>query len=136
MSNTNTTTVTSYDLISINNVAIPDVDLGKGAVVVGRNDKYNEYETEGGGKVIEPIAQGKLKGSVSFSGILQSQMQTIEASLDIVSAMTIYNPRVGQTRTFLALIIPADAEKIIHDANANAWTYGFEFEEIGDVPND
>ena len=132
----NDTTVTSYDLISINNTPLPDVEIGKGAIKIGRNDKYNEYETEGGGKVIEPISQGKLKGTVSFTGLLQTTLQTIEASLDIVSAMTIYNPRTGQTRSFLALIVPADADKIIHDAYANAWTYGFDFEEIGDLPND
>ena len=129
---TTATTPTSYDLIALNNVSFPDVK--KGEVTVGRNDKYNEYETEGGGKVIEPISQGKLRGTVSYDGLLQSEAQTLDSALDIVSEMTIYNPRTGNTRSFLALIIPNDMTKIIHDANANAWTFGFEFEEIGDIP--
>ena len=122
-----------YDLLEINGTKLPDVELGKGSVSVGKNPKYNEYDTEGGGKVIEEIAEGKLKGSVSFSGMLQSQIQTIEASVDLVSTMKIYNPSTGLAKTFLALIIPANMDKIIHDARSNAWTYGFEFEEIGDV---
>lgn len=126
-----------YDLLEINGTKLPDVELGKGAVSVGKEFKYNEYETEGGGKVIEEIdSEGKLRGSVSFSGMLQSQIQTIEASIDLVSEMKIYNPRTGSPRSFLALITPADANKIIHDAGANAWSYGFDFEEIGDIEDD
>lgn len=125
-----------YDLLEINGTKLPDVELGKGSVSVGKDPKYNEYETEGGGKVIEEIAEGKMKGSVAFSGMLQSQIQTIEASVDLVSEMKIYDPRRGTVKAFLALIIPADMDKIIHDANANAWTYGFDFEEIGDIEDD
>ena len=123
-----------YDLLEINGTKLPDVELGKGAVSVGKEYKYNEYETEGGGKVIEEIdSEGKLRGTVSFTGMLQSQIQTIEASIELVSAMKIYNPRTGSPRSFLALITPNDVNKIIHDAGANAWSYGFGFEEIGDI---
>ena len=123
-----------YDLLEINGTKLPDVELGKGSVSVGKEYKYNEYETEGGGKVIEEIdSEGKIRGTVSFSGLLQSQLQAIETSIDLVSEMTIYNPRTGSPRSFLALITPAEASKIIHDAGANAWTYGFNFEEIGDI---
>lgn len=123
--------VVYYDLIALNGYSLPDVKKGK--VVVGRNPKYNEYETEGGGKVIEDIAV-KLKGSVEYDGLFQSEIGTIESHLDTVSTMTIYNPLTGSTKTFLALIITDDSERIIHDAVANAWTYGFDFEEIGDAP--
>lgn len=123
-----------YDLLEINGTKLPDVELGKGSVSVGKEYKYNEYETEGGGKVIEEIdSEGKIRGTVSFSGLLQSQLQAIEASIDLVSEMKIYNPRTGSPRSFLALITPAEASKIIHDAGANAWSYGFSFEEIGDI---
>lgn len=123
-----------YDLLEINGTKLPDVEIGKGSVTVGKELKYNEYETEGGGKVIEEIdSVGKLRGSVAFTGMLQSQIQTIEASVDLVSEMKIYNPRTGNVRHFLALILPADMNKIIHDAGANAWSYGFDFEEIGDI---
>lgn len=125
-----------YDLLEINGTKLPDVELGKGSVSVGKDPKYNEYETEGGGKVIEEIAEGMMKGSVAFSGMLQSQIQTIEASVDLVSEMKIYDPRRGTVKAFLAKILPADMDKIIHDANANAWTYGFDFEEIGDIEDD
>ena len=125
-----------YDLLEINNTQLPDVEIGKGSVSVNRNPKYNEYDTEGGGKVIEEISEGKMKGSVAFSGLLQSQLQTIDSAIDLVSEMTIYNPSTGLTKSFLALIVPHDMEKIIHDANANAWSYGFDFEEIGDIVND
>lgn len=125
-----------YDLLEINGTKLPDVELGKGSVSVGKDPKYNEYETEGGGKVIEEIAEGMMKGSVAFSGMLQSQIQTIEVSVDLVSEMKIYDPRRGTVKSFLAKILPADMDKIIHDANANAWTYGFDFEEIGDIEDD
>lgn len=126
------TTPTSYDLIALNNVSFPDVK--KGSVTVGRNDKYNEYETEGGGKVIEPISEGKIRGTVSYNGLLETEAQTLNSALHTVSQMTIYNPWTGNSRSFLALIIPTEMTKIIHDANANAWSFGFEFEEIGDIP--
>lgn len=124
----------SYDLIELNGVAVPDVK--KGSLSVGRNPKYNEYETEGGGKVIEIIEEKMLKGSVSFNGLFQSEIQTIEASISTVSEMTIYNPLTNTTRSFMALITTHDSEKKIHDARANVWSYGFDFEEIGDIPED
>ena len=65
--------------------------------------------------------------------MLQSQIETIENSIELVSEMKIYNPRTGSPRSFLALITPASTDKIIHDAGANAWTYGFDFEEIGEI---
>lgn len=120
----------SYDLISINNVDIPDVNLGKGAVSVQKNPKYARYDCEEGNAVIDPYSTDKIKGEVSFSGLFQSDLQTIASAVTLVSQMTIYNPLSGHTRTFMALIEESPAEKIIHDANANAWSYGFTFEEI------
>lgn len=122
---------TSYDLISINNVSVPDVK--KGTLAISSIDKYEEHETEGGGKVIEIIAQGKLTGSVSFTGLLQSEMQTIYAAIETVSQMTIYSPFTGGTKSFTALIVLDESQKIIHDSVANAWSFGFTFEEIGDA---
>lgn len=136
MSNENTSatptaTPTRYDLISINNVDVPDVK--KGTLSITPVDKYEEHETEGGGKVIDEIAKKLLTGNVSFSGLLQSELQTLDTALDTVSTMTIYSPITGNTKTFLALIVRDSMNKIIHDANANAWSWGFSFEEIGDV---
>lgn len=124
----------SYDLIELNGVAVPDVK--KGSLSVGRNPKYNEYETEGGGKVIEIIEEKLLKGSVSFNGLFQSEIQTIEASISTVSEMTIYNPLTNMTRSFMALITPHDSEKKYHNESMNVWSYGFDFEEIGDIPEE
>lgn len=120
-----------YDLISINGYDAPDVK--KGTVTVTPMQKYNEYEGEDGGKVIEIIAEGMLQGSVSYNGLLQSQIQAIMAVLRTVSTMTIYNPHTGNMRTFYALITVSDTSKIIHDQNGNAWSWGFTFEEIGSV---
>lgn len=124
---------TSYDLITLNGVSIPDIV--KGTLSITPVFKYQEHETEGGGKVIEEEADGRLilTGNVSISGLFQSQIQTIFTALENVSTMTIYNPVNNTTRTFMALIIPNGMTKIIHDANANAWSFGFDFEEIGDV---
>lgn len=127
-------TVVYYDLLELNSVKIPDVK--KGTLTLNREPKYNEYEVEGGGKVIEPISKGKLKGNVSFSGLMQSEIQTIETAIDTVCTMKIYSPYTNTTREFLALIIPNESQKLLHDASANAWSYGFDFEEIGDVLND
>ena len=118
----------SYDLISINGVSIPDVK--KGSLSVAPNPKYTEYDGEEGNKIIDVISTDKIKGTVSYSGLLQSELQTIYSAIDLVSEMTIYNPLSGLTRTFMALILIGEPEKIIHDANANAWTFGFDFEEI------
>lgn len=118
-----------YDLISINSVDIPDVK--KGTLTIAPNQKYNEYETEDGGKVIEVIAADMLKGSVSYNGLTQSEMQTISAAINLVSQMTVYNPFTNNTKTFTALITVNQSDKILHDATANAWTYSFNFEEIG-----
>lgn len=126
---------TSYDLISINGTAIPDVEAGKGEVTVQDNPKYKEYETEDGGKVIEVIAEDKLKGVVSYSGLLQSAVQSVRNAISLVSTLTIYNPMQGQTKTFQALILPGAVTKLIHDEGANAWTFSFDFEEIGDAAN-
>lgn len=125
---------TSYDLISLNGTAIPDVV--KGVVEVGRNPKYEAYEGEAGNKIIDEISTDKIMGTVSFSGLFQSDLQSIAAVVELVSTMTIYNPLSGSERTFVALILEEPSSKIIHDENANAWTYGFSFEEIDYVSED
>lgn len=122
---------TSYDLIALNTVAFPDVK--KGSVTVAKNPKYIEYECEDGGKVIEVIEEDMIRGNVSYNGLLQSELQTIMSALSLVSTMTIYNPAQGQARTFKALVNAGDMGKIVHDANANAWSFSFDFEEIGNA---
>lgn len=128
------TTPTSYDLISINGTAIPDVK--KGEVIVAPNPKYIEYEGEEGNKIIDKISTTKIKGSVSYNGLFQSELQTIYGALsdDIVATLTIYNPMKGTSKTFSALILVGDISKIIHDSGANAWSFTFDFEEIDDAP--
>ena len=130
---TPTTTPTSYDLISINAVAIPDVK--KGTLNINRNPKYEALECEEGNKVIQPISTDKVIGNVQYNGLMQSELQTICAAVSLVSTMTIYNPMTNATRTFIALIEEQPAQKIIHDGNANAWSYGFSFEEIDYAPS-
>lgn len=123
-----------YDLIELNGVKIPDVK--KGSLTVARNPKYNAYDTEGGGKVVEIIEEHMIRGSVAFNGLYQSEIQTIEASLSTVSEMKIYDPMTNTTRSFLALIEPQDMEKKIHDDRLNVWSWGFNFEKIGDIPEE
>ena len=131
MSNT-ITTETSYDLISINGTPAPDVK--KGGVSVQRNIKYNEFECEEGNKVIDIIDESRIKGAVSYSGLTQAELQTLAAAVQTVSVFSIYNPITGQEKTFSALILEDPSEKKIHDDRANAWSYGFTFEEIDDAP--
>ena len=132
---TTATTPTSYDLIAINGTSIPDVK--KGDVVVAPNPKYIEYDGEEGNKIIDKINTTMLKGSVAYNGLLQSELQTIYGLLndDVVATLTIYNPMKGTTKTFSALILIGDIQKIIHDSGANAWTFSFDFEEIDDAPS-
>lgn len=135
MSRTITNTVSErYDLININGVAAPDVK--KGSVSVQRNVKYEEYEGSLGNKVIDIIDESKIKGSVSYNGLTQEELQTIATAVSTVSVFTIYNPLTDQEKTFSALILEDPSEKIIHDEGANAWSYGFTFEEIDDAPED
>lgn len=135
MSNVVTRTASEqYDLISINGVPAPDVK--KGGVSVQRNVKYVEYEGMLGNKVIDIIDESKIKGAVSYNGLMQPELQTIAAAVSLVSVFEIYNPLTDQKKTFTALILEDPSEKIIHDENANAWSYGFTFEEIDDAPED
>ena len=122
---------TLYDLISINNHVVPDVS--KGTITIAPNPKYNEYEGELGNKVIDIIREDMLKGSVEYSGLLQSDVQNAYAAIDLVSTMTVYSPFTGTTKTFMAKVIIGDSNKIVYDEQANAWTFTFEFEEIDSV---
>ena len=124
---------TSYDLLSFNGYSLPDVSAGKGEVTVIPNPKYNKFEGEDGGAIVDVTREDMINGSVSYSGLLQSELQAIQAHKRLVSTMTIYNPATGQVRTFKALVLDNGMERIIHDANANAWSYSFEFEEIGNA---
>lgn len=120
-----------YDLITINGTSIPDVK--KGTVSISPNPKYNEYEGEAGNKIIDIISDDRIKGTVSYSGLLQSELQTIYGAITLVSTLEIYNPFTGNVKRFSALILVSASDKLIHDANANAWTFEFEFEEIDDA---
>lgn len=121
----------SYDLISINGYAIPDVK--KGTLSINKNPKFTEYENELGGKVIDVIEDTMLAGTVSYDGLLEADVVALNSAIRLVSTLTIYNPYTGLTKTFTALITQSPAEKIIHDEYANAWATGFSFEEIGGI---
>lgn len=123
----------SYDLISINSYDLPDVK--KGSVTISPNPKYTAYDCEDGGKIIDVLEQHMITGTVKFNGLLQSELAEIYEHIDVVSEMSIYSPLTGQVKTFLALVTVDDVDKIIHDANANAWSFGLKFEEIGNVPD-
>lgn len=126
-------TPTRYDLITVNNVDCPDVK--KGTLTMNPVPKYKEHETEGGGKVIDEIAENMWQGTVSYNGLFQSEIQTIKACLKTVSTMTIYDPLNGQTISFIALIVPQEMEKKEHTGQGNVWSFGFTFEKIGDITN-
>lgn len=121
----------NYDLIAINGVSIPDVK--KGTLVIAKNPKYTEHETEDGGKIIDVVEEDMIRGSVEYSGLLQNQISAINAALTLVSTLSIYNPMTGSVKTFEALIVPGEMQKTIHDDRANAWSFGFTFEEIGSI---
>ena len=123
---------TSFDLISINGTALPDVK--KGELSIQRNPKFTEYEGEDGGVIVDTIEEHMIKGTVSYSGLLQSEAQSIYAAVRLVSTLELYIPMTGNTRRFQAKVLPQPMTKIIHDGRANTWTCGFEFEEIGDAP--
>lgn len=122
-----------YDLINVNGIDCPDVK--KGTLTMNPVSKYEEHETEGGGKVIDEIAEEMWTGTVSYNGLFQSEIQSIKNCLKTVSAMTIYDPLRNQTVSFLALIVPQDMEKKEHTSQGNVWSFGFTFEKIGDITN-
>lgn len=122
-----------YDLVTINGFDLPDVK--KGSVTITPNPKFTSYDCEDGGKIIDVLEEHMITGSVKFNGLLQSDIESICEHISIVSEMSIYSPINGQVKTFMALVQMEDLDRIIHDANANAWGFGFKFEEIGNVPD-
>lgn len=124
---------TRYDLITVNNIDCPDVK--KGTLSMNPVPKYDEHATEGGGKVIDEIAEEMWTGTVSYNGLFQSEIQSIKNCLKTVSTMTIYDPLHDQTISFIALIVPQEMEKKEHNSQGNVWSFGFTFEKIGDITN-
>lgn len=122
-----------YDLITVNGIDCPDVK--KGTLSMNPVSKYEEHETEGGGKVIDEIAEEMWTGTVSYNGMFQSEIQSIKNCLKTVSTMTIYDPLRNQTVSFIALIVPQEMEKKEHSGQGNVWSFGFTFEKIGDITN-
>ena len=131
-------TVVSHDLLSINGTAIPDVK--KGSVVVAPLVKYEKYDGEEGNGILDVINSTQIKGSVSYSGLMQTELQTIWTAMHVATfpacVLEIYNPLNGTVKRFTALIEVGDVPKIIHDANGNAWGFSFTFEEIDDAPEE
>lgn len=123
--------VMRYDLINVNGIDCPDVK--KGTLTMNPVAKYEEHETEGGGKVIDEIASEMWQGTVSYNGMFQSEIQSIKDCLQTVSTMTIYDPLHNQTVSFMALIVPQEMEKKEHTSQGNVWSFGFTFEKIGDI---
>lgn len=124
-----------YDLLSINGYDLPDILPGKGEITVQPNPKYDTHDVEDGGKVIDEIEESEdmIMGTVTYNGLFQTQVSAINSIVKTVSTMTIYNPLTGSVRTFKALITRQPLSRIIHDDVANAWTFSFDFEEIGAV---
>ena len=122
-----------YDLLSINGYDLPDILAGKGGVDIQPNPKYDTHDVEDGGKVIDEIEESEdmIMGTVTYNGLFQAQISAINSHIRTVSTMTIYNPLTGSVRTFQALITRQPLSRIIHDDVANAWTFSFDFEEIG-----
>ena len=122
-----------YDLLSINGYDLPDILPGKGEITVQPNPKYDTHDVEDGGKVIDEIEESEdmIMSTVTYNGLFQAQISAINSIVSTVSTMTIYNPLTGSVRTFQALITRQPLSRIIHDGIANAWTFSFDFEEIG-----
>lgn len=132
---TTTTTVTSYDLIAIGSQAFPDVQ--KGTLTFERGRKRKKHECLDGSSVIEVYSMKSASGTVSYDGLLETDVQKIkDACDDVVVTMTIYDPISGASSTFYAEISNVQVEKIIHDGVGNglsAWSLSFDFEKVGDV---
>lgn len=132
---TTTTTVTSYDLIALGSTAFPDVQ--KGTLTFARGRKRKKHECLDGSAVVEVYSMKAVAGTVSYDGLLETDVQKIkDACDDVVVTMTIYDPIGGASSSFDAEISNVQVEKIIHDGVGNglsAWSLSFDFEKVGDV---
>lgn len=120
--------MSNIQLVSINGVSLPNPLKGK--LQLKKEDKYNEYECEDGSKKIEEIRTNVYSGSVSYSGLFESDVLKISNAITLVSSIVIYSPYTNSTHTVSALVTGLSSSNIITKTNANAWSLSFDFEEI------
>lgn len=119
---------TLMDLVTINNVALPNPD--KGTVSVDEVDVFNAYSTEDGGQVIEQIRVGKIKANVSYKGLTAEDIATINSAITLVSDVVIYNPHTNASKTITARVTNKKAKIIAYYNNISLWSLSFDIEEI------
>lgn len=120
--------VTETSILEINGQTIPPII--KGTMTLSEVDSFNEYKGENGESTIEEISTGMIEGSVNFRALLQSDLQTIYASITKVSIVRYYDPRDGQTKSINALIDNKNFPYKFKDANADVWGFSFSFRQI------
>lgn len=120
--------MSNIQLLTLNGVSLPNPTKGK--LNLKKSDKYNEYECEDGSKKIESIRNNILSGTVSYSGLFESDVLKISNAASLVSTLVVYSPYENSTKTITALIKDLSSNNIITKTNANAWSLSFSFEEL------
>ena len=115
------------NLVSINNVAFPNVD--KGTITVDNVDKFNTYSTEDGGEITEQIATGKTNMTVSYKGLTAADIATLSNAITLVSTVVLYNPHTNASKTITARVTNRQARIIAYYGNVSLWSLSFKIEE-------
>lgn len=116
------------NLVTINNVACPNPN--KGTVSFDLVDKYNSYETEDGGEVVESIRTGKVKCSVAYKGLFPDERKTIVDAIMLVSSVVLYNPNTDTSKTITAKVTNVKSKIIAYENNLSLWSLSFDIAEL------
>ena len=114
-----------YNLLVINGVEFPTPE---GSFEVKYKNITNEYEGESGQKTIEVIREDVASISVSYNGLLRSEVDTLHDALAIVNTVKFYKKGV-ETQVSMKLTNVSTPKKY-HKNNLSVWGMSFGLEEL------
>ena len=114
-----------HSLLIINDVEFPTPE---GSFEIKYKDKTNVYEGEDGKRTIEIIRKDIASISVSYNGMTEEKLNTLQAALTTVSAVTFYKKGVETTAEMK--LSEVSTPKKYYKNGLSVWGMSFSLEEL------
>lgn len=115
------------NLITINGVPLPEPS----SYSISTNNKINEFEAESGKKTLDVVRQNIYSISISYSGILENKLKSLQQLLSsVVVNVGFYDTQSGSNITKRMKVSGKSQGKNYFKDGISAWSYSFSLEEL------
>lgn len=114
-----------HDLLVVNGVTFP---IPEGSLDIKYSNRINEYEGEDGSITVEIIRENIASISVSYNGLLETQLNLLLGALKTVNEVTFYKKGTEVTCFMKATDISTPEKYYKH--SISVWGFSFGLQEL------